>query len=466
MFFTSPNDTVPLPVTGLDRLAQGLDRHKLLIFFIPFLIYMINGREISSGDPTPSLFTAINLSKKGTIFLDDFHDYVAYHSIPFYLSEQRGHLVSNYPIFPGVMATPLVAPAAWAGLLPKGEGDLVWKYLAKLSGSIYTSLSVLFLYLTLRRLIDPGGAVVLAMAYGLGTALWPIASQSLWQHGPSVFWWTVCFYALLRGAREEETLPASARLARWLLLAGFAAGGAVLCRTVNGIGGAVLCLGILVHFRWRAAWFVAPYLALMALLLGYNLYIFGSWKGGDVVLHSLQWELDRIDTGAWATPLPVGLAGQLVSPSRGMFIFSPFLLFSIWGMVHLLRQKDRGGRLFAWTIPIPILMFLVFSKYSVWWGGNSHYGPRYQIETYPFLMLYLACLWPRLAGSRRWMTVFLVLLAFSIWVQWVGAFCYPSEWTVKPVPLWEDKGRFWDWRYNQIWSCAASGVKKPDLFLP
>lgn len=458
---------------GRDSIFAWIDRRTILVFFIPFMAYFANGREISSGDPTPTFFTAVHIAKHGTVFLDRLREYIPYHSLPYYVSEQGGRLVSNYPVFPGVMAVPLVAPAAWAGLLPEGENQLVWGYLMKLTGTLYTSLSVLFLYLTLRLLIPLGGAFALAMAYGLGTALWPVASQSLWQHGPSVFWWTVCLHFLLRAAMEEggETPanpiePKIRSLRVLLLLAGTAAGCAVLCRTVNGIGAAVLCAAVWLRLRGPSPWFIAPAAALAMALIGYNLWVFGSWKGGDTVLHSLQWELDRISGGAWDTPLPAGLAGQLISPSRGLLIFSPFLAFAAWGAVAARRDERPSRRLILPMAAAPLLMLLVFSKYSVWWGGNSHYGPRYQIETYPFLMLALACAWPRVRRSRVWLSVFLAALAWSVWVQWVGAFCYPGGWTVEPVPLWEDKARFWDWSYNQIWTCAKSGVKKPFLFMP
>ncbi len=440
-----------------DRITQLFDRHKLLIFFVPFLIYMANGREISSGDPTPTVFVAVNLAKKGTFFLDDIHDYIPYHTMPYFISKQREHILSNYPIFPGVMAAPIFAPFVWGGMIEKGSGDLVWKYLSKLSGATFTALAGVFLYLTLKRLIDQKGALILTAAYTLGTALWPIAGQSLWQHGPSVLWWSVCFYAMCR-MFETEKAPA---IRRWMVLGGLAAGFAVMCRTVNGAAAVIFSLAMLSRFHWRGLWFAIPAGICTLLLLGYNLYFFDSWKGGDVVLHSLHWELDRVSEQSWSTPLHIGLAGQLISPSRGLLIFSPFLLFSFWGMWTIWKKEGDLWRLFAYTIPVPIILLLVFSKYVVWWGGNSHYGPRYQIETLPFLILYLAAIWPRIRISQSLTSIFTLLLLYAIFVQWIGAFCYPGGWAVEPVPLAFDHDRFWSWSYNQIWTCLKSGVKMP-----
>ncbi len=163
---------------------------------------------------------------------------------------------------------------------------------------------------------------------------------------------------------------------------------------------AALCMSVFCLDRRNCWYFILPAGCLTALLLSYNFAVFGSWKGGDIVMHSLHWELDRVRGDSWSTPLATGLAGQLISPSRGLLIFSPFLLFAFWGMIAIWRKTSRTWKLIALSIPGPVLMLIVFSKYIVWWGGNSHYGPRYQIETYPFLILYLAAVWPKIASKR------------------------------------------------------------------
>ena len=120
---------------------------------------------------------------------------------------------------------------------------------------------------------------------------WPIASQSLWQHGPSVLWWSISLYYLICAVQAESPSPQN----RFLSLSGIATGFAVLCRTVNGIGMAVLCMIILLQYRSRALFFIIPASFLTILLLSYNVYFFDSWKGGDSVLHELHWELDRVE---------------------------------------------------------------------------------------------------------------------------------------------------------------------------
>ena len=122
-------------------------------------------------------------------------------------------------------------------------------------------------------------------------------------------------------------------------------------------------------------------------------------------------------------------------------------------MIAIWKKTDPVWRTIALTIPAPLVMLILFSKYAVWWGGNSHYGPRYQIETYPFLMLYIAAILPKIRKNYFSLAIYMLLLLYSIVVQWIGAFCYPGGWTVHPIDLANDKARFWDWKYNQIWTC-------------
>lgn len=90
-----------------------------------------------------------------------------------------------------------------------------------------------------------------------------------------------------------------------------------------------------------------------------------------------------------------------------------------------------------------------------------HYGPRYPIDAYPFIIIALAAVWPTLCKNPWLRAALAALIVYSIWVQWVGAYCYPGQWAVHPVSLSEDKSRLWDWSYNQIWDSFLSGVKSP-----
>lgn len=443
----------------MDRILQLLDRKTFLFFLLPFAVYMVNFREISNGDPTPTVFVALSVLKDGDLYLDELHDYIQYNKMPYYLSEQRGHVMSNYPVVPGLLAAPVFVPAVMLDMIRPEYGDPSWRFFSKTAGSVFTALSVLVLYLTLRRLIPISGAAVCSFAYAFGTASWSISSQSLWQHGPSCFLWSLLLYSLVRANEKPER-----HSAKWLVLAGLVSGLAVCCRLINLAAMPLVLLAVFLRWRIRGTVsYLACFLPVLILLFSYNFYYFGTWNGGLAEVLQLRWFLDRVEGGVWETPLIVGVMGNLISPSRGLLIFSPFLIFSLWGMVRVWREPDPSFLIYRILMWAPIVLLLIFGKYTVWWGGNSHYGPRYQIEMLPVLILMMGLGWTQFAKRPALRALFGVFLVYAVFVQWIGAFCYPSDWAVEPVSLAADKGRLWDWSYNQIVTCLRSGIN-PRVF--
>lgn len=444
------------PGHWMSRFAAYADQHWLVIFFIPLVIYMANFRHLGSGDTTAIILSAIQLANEGTIYLDGVDQYFDYGDVPYFLANEDGRMVSNYPYFPAVMMQPLFFPLFGTGLFAEQDFVLVWDYAAKLCAALYTAGAVLLTYLTFRELMRPVEALTLAFAYGFGTALWPIASQSMWQHTGTIFWWSVMLYGLVRLENRAE-----GRTKVWLLLAGLAAGLAVWCRINNVLGAGWLGLVLLVRYRWNALWALVPMGFCTLGVMGFNEAIYGNWRGGVANVLEMRHWLDNVHGPVWSTPFWEGLAGLLISPSRGIFIFSPFLLCALWGAWSIWQRPEPGWRGLAWMLPVAALMLGILSKYIVWWGGIMHYGPRYQIDAYPFILIGLAAVWPRLFQHQWLRWVLLVVVLYSVWVQWVGAFCYPGQWAVDPVSLSDDKARLWDWGYNQIWDSFRSGVKWP-----
>ena len=54
-------------------------------------------------------------------------------------------------------------------------------------------------------------------------------------------------------------------------------------------------------------------------------------------------------------------------------------------------------------------------------------------------------------------TAAMALLAYSIAIQAIGAFCWPSPWTLNDNPPY--RFRLWDWRNNEIVMCIRSGPR-------
>jgi hypothetical protein len=127
----------------------------------------------------------------------------------------------------------------------------------------------------------------------------------------------------------------------------------------------------------------------------------------------------------WQTPLWKGLAGLLISPSRGLLVFSPILGLAFWGMVEIWRSAEwRSMR--PLTLGVLAMMALQ-CKWFDWWGGWT-FGYRPWLDVVPFLALFIVpALEPALRTLPR-QALFAVALGWSVFVQALGAFSYDRTW--------------------------------------
>ena len=123
----------------------------------------------------------------------------------------------------------------------------------------------------------------------------------------------------------------------------------------------------------------------------------------------------------WQTPLLVGAAGLMISPSRGLLVFSPFMVFAIAGLVVLWRDRRYAA---LWPLAAAMLVLLgVAFKWFDWWGGWC-YGPRPIVDTMPFFVLMLIPVVDRICRKKAVLAVFLVLLAWSAAMQVLGVLAF------------------------------------------
>jgi hypothetical protein len=77
-----------------------------------------------------------------------------------------------------------------------------------------------------------------------------------------------------------------------------------------------------------------------------------------------------------------------------------------------------------------------------------------------FGLLFAPGLLPLVERSSRALlvrTVITVVLVYSVFIQAVGAFCWPESWTLNENPPY--RYRLWDWRESQIESCIKDGPR-------
>jgi len=456
-------------------------RSSGLLVISLLVVYNANLRQVSSYDTYASRFVPLSILRDGDLVLDEFvPERVKRQAGPDFFSNYfafaKGHFFDSHPPVGPILALPVYVFPAWTGI--PGDAELAANLFSKLAASMMAALSTLLVFAASRRVLGVFGlhrdtcnraALLASIAYGLGTPVWSTASLAMWTHTPAVLGYAAAIWALLAG------LPATA---------GIAAAAAVIARPATAPAAALLALYLLhrvaVRFREDGEAMHASVTDMLrfsgaAALVGiagaaYNLWLFGNVVGGAPT-RTQYWVNELGTAGMFSGSLLAGLAGLTISPSRGIFIFSPVMIVAIVGAVRVWRMRLSDGSthrrdtvlLARYASAAAIAILLTYSKFIVWWGGHG-YGPRYLTDAMPFVGPLLAFgFLPRkalLAGAATWRRTPLAaiaLLVCSVAVQAVGAFCWPSPWTLSGNPPY--RYRLWNWRDNEIASCLRAGPR-------
>lgn len=389
-------------------------RISILLGLVCLFVYNANLRSIGAGDTLPARYLPFGIWHYGSVLLDPIRDAtVEGQANPYWVQTGRkGHSLSLYPVVVPVLVAPLYLPAV-VYLNARGWNPedlrLVATAMEKLSASLIAAAASSLLYLLLRRRARRGDAVLLTVAFALGTNTWMIGSQALWQHGLAEL--------LLVGLLLLLTAPCSTPRA---LAAGALCGLITANRPPDAILAGALGLYGLVWAGRRATWMAAGAAMPIGLVLIYNFAVAGHLAGGYGI---------PTTAGFFHHGLLNGVAGQLFSPTRGLFVFSPFLLLVPAGLRLGLRDRERdheGERERALTlvVGVAVLAQILFYAKTDWRAGHS-WGPRWLTDVLPLLVWLLS---PALASLRSpGRRVFVLAICASIGIQAVGAFWYTGS---------------------------------------
>ena len=142
----------------------------------------------------------------------------------------------------------------------------------------------------------------------------------------------------------------------------------------------------------------------------------------------------------------IGLYGLLVSPSRGLFVYEPYMVFAFATIVLLKPGRDFLELRFLSLVYAWAATAILYSTYAEWWGGRV-FGPRFLDDLAPVLFALLA--WGIGHGLlARWpaRTAFWICAAWSLLIFQAAAFVYDQNtWDLNPVNINFDPSRLFDW---------------------
>jgi hypothetical protein len=446
---------IPGPATGEERgqaqrfLRRRELRASLLIGLCCLLVYNANRRAISAGDCYPARYLPFAIWRYHSVLLDPIAPLTAQgrgDTAFWMVPAPSGHTISMYPVVLPVLIAPLYLPAV--GYLhlrgwTDARLDHIARVMEKLSASLVAALSAALLYLLLRRRAAAPVALLLTLAYAFGTTTWVISSQALWQHGMAQL--------LVIGVLLLLTAPCTApRVLTAGLLCGLIAGN----RPPDVILAAALGAYGLYWAGRRAALLVAAAALPVGLVLLYNLGVAGHFAGGYGLVG---------DASFFRHDLLSGLGGLLFSPTRGLFVFSPFLLFLALAWRHPPRERGERGLTLAISVGV-VLQVLLYAMTD--WRTGIAWGPRFLTDLLPLLMWMLAPVVASLRGLGR--TCFLLAVGAAVAIEAIGAFCYTgaTDSAIFAVASGPHQMRAaWDWRNAPFVAPLRHGLAPAELML-
>lgn len=282
--------------------------------------------------------------------------------------------------------------------------------LARTAGAVFCILSAMLILLQVSSLSTPLVGLGFGLLYGLGTNALSIGSQGLWQHSPAEFFTILGLFAAGKPRRT------------FAVLSGFGFGAAFACRPTMVLFAAALGVYFLIFERRRLPWFVLGLAPVVGAIGLYNHLCLGDLLAfGQAQVPEGLVMMKTGQPGVWQTPLHVGLPGVLLSPSRGLFVFTPVFLLALPGLLLLWKRKEHWPLISASLASMGLI--LLAARHFDWWGGWS-WGYRRLMDIEPIFILLLLPVWLSFRKSRWKRRVFLGLALASVGVQAVGAFTY------------------------------------------
>lgn len=358
------------------------------VFLLTTIVFAISP-VITNYDSFATFPTAVSIVNRHTLSLDAYR-HVGVLIKSYTVSHARGHLVTSYPWAVGLFAIPAVividlvhalgGPSADSIVAAQNQvQNLVQLFSASIVTGLVCGTLALLAYRRLRGPVETrrNWAVLCGLAFGFATSAWSTASRALWQHGPSILFLAMALLALdqlfPRNTEDQQTRIDSI----WPpLITGACIAGAVTMRPTNAVALGLVTILVVWKAQRRSAAFYA--IGIVAVFLPWTLITYHYYG-------SLLQPYDQASKLGLPSTFFESIAAQLISPSRGLFFFSPVVLVAIVGLVIAIRRRlvTPLEALSAAAIPCYLVAIALF---PVWWAGTS-FGPRFMTETLPFFFV-------------------------------------------------------------------------------
>jgi hypothetical protein len=408
---------------------------------LPFLLWLlitvayIMSPVVTSFDSRFVVLQAVSLLRHGDLNLDEYRIEEYQHLFEagsYSVHRQDAHYYSIYPAGVPVLAAPIIWLLSTMTGVDPASSDNSRLAAELITASVIAATAALAIYAVSYALTSSTGLATLAcIVFAFGTPAWSTASRGLWQHGPSLLLVSLAILFIIRSDRSP----------RWLWLCGFSVAAAYAVRPAN----IVVVIGMTIyvalrHTRPGLLAYICGAAPVAAAFVAYNVsvysQVFSPYYMGYAVEGSSWYSYSR--------PLPsaVALAGHLVSPKRGLLVYSPVFLICIYSWFRKFARRELS-QLDVLAVAMVLGLWILISTPRPWWGGAC-YGPRLFSEAVPWLVLLMVSEVNTWEWRSKKATVLTALVLISIFTHFRGA----TDPAACEIGL--DENHVWSWARKDI----------------
>jgi len=364
------------------KLTKFIQQHEIAFIFLFFMIiFNLNFRlALTSGDTLPASLLPFCILERASLNFDQFSGYIKTIDVNFMFYFKNSHYVSAYPIITPILITPLyIIPYVLLkivnypiDMLNPGFQVIV-ALMEKFSATIITSLASVLLYLVLKEFCSKKIAFITSCIFAFATNTWATSSMALWQHGMVELLFILMFFLIL-GYEEHSSY-------KNIIFLGMLSGLFIINRPSDAPLLLPIILYIFLTTRKNVILFSISGCLICLPFLYYNLINFGNALGGYGNLFSMM--VFNPDTYFES------FAGLLVSPQRGLLIFTPITIIAIFGYFKINIINNNKIKIFLKIAALStIIQILIYSFFTDKWQG-AVYGPRFLVGILPILCIFI-----------------------------------------------------------------------------
>ncbi len=392
------------------------------------IVGLIAGQQTQNtgSDPRGTLLVSQAMVQHGTIKLDayagEYLDTFAHQ-----IHRKNGHIYNYFPLGTALVSTPVVAIANSVGMdMTKDE------HVVQLLLTAMVSLLIAFiLYNTARLYLPEVPSLLLTGLCWFGSSLASTVGTALWSHDFAWVFSSAAIYLVL--SRKPPGIRAPLLIGVCLFLA-------YLCRPTLALLAPFLLLYYFMQDKKSS--FIAAF-TLSLLLLA-----FMGWSMSEFSQILPDYYLPkRLEGGEFAT----ALYGNLFSPARGLFIFSPFIAVSLFLTLVLALRSKAVLALSLISVAWPAAHLLSISQFPHWWAGWS-FGARLMVDALPGLYVGLFSALGVLRQKKA--LIYAALISSGLLALYINTYQallnpYGVQWSAQPnVDQYPEY--LFDWRYPQF----------------